>query len=50
MTYQRSALDFLQNAERQSLLMEISVLHAQLNRKDDEKEEKEIHPKCQGNV
>ncbi|KAM3822321.1 A-kinase anchor protein 9 isoform 3-T3 [Vipera latastei] len=47
MTYQRSALDFLQNAERQSLLMEISVLHAQLNRKDDEKEEIEIHPKCQ---
>ncbi|KAL7976552.1 hypothetical protein Chor_008501 [Crotalus horridus] len=47
MTYQRSALDFLQNAERQSLLMEISILHAQLNRHDDEKEEIEIHPKCQ---
>ncbi|KAK9396175.1 A-kinase anchor protein 9 [Crotalus adamanteus] len=47
MTYQRSALDFLQNAERQSLLMEISILHAQLNRHDDKKEEIEIHPKCQ---
>uniref|UniRef100_A0A670ZJ63 A-kinase anchoring protein 9 n=1 Tax=Pseudonaja textilis TaxID=8673 RepID=A0A670ZJ63_PSETE len=49
-TYQRSALDFLQNADRQSLLMEINILHAQLNRQGEEKEEIEIHPKCQGNV
>uniref|UniRef100_A0A670ZJ51 A-kinase anchoring protein 9 n=1 Tax=Pseudonaja textilis TaxID=8673 RepID=A0A670ZJ51_PSETE len=46
-TYQRSALDFLQNADRQSLLMEINILHAQLNRQGEEKEEIEIHPKCQ---
>ncbi|XP_070584247.1 A-kinase anchor protein 9 [Erythrolamprus reginae] len=45
MTYQRSALDFLQNADRQSLLMEINILHAQLNRQGEEKEEIEIHPK-----
>uniref|UniRef100_A0A8C6YG75 A-kinase anchoring protein 9 n=1 Tax=Naja naja TaxID=35670 RepID=A0A8C6YG75_NAJNA len=46
-SYQRSALDFLQNADRQSLLMEINILHAQLNRQGEEKEEIEIHPKCQ---
>ncbi|KAM6449906.1 A-kinase anchor protein 9 isoform 3-T3 [Liasis olivaceus] len=47
-TYQRSALDCLQNADRQSLLMEISILHTQLNnRQTDVKEEIEIEPKCQ---
>ncbi|XP_034258140.1 A-kinase anchor protein 9 isoform X2 [Pantherophis guttatus] len=46
-TYQRSALDFLQNADRQSLLMETNILHAQLIRQGEEKEEIEIHPKCQ---
>ncbi|XP_013908255.1 PREDICTED: A-kinase anchor protein 9 isoform X3 [Thamnophis sirtalis] len=43
-TYQRNALDFIQHADRQSLLMEINTLHEQLNRQG---EEKEIHPKCQ---
>ncbi|XP_058035562.1 A-kinase anchor protein 9 isoform X4 [Ahaetulla prasina] len=46
-TYQRSALDFLQKADRQSLLMETNILHAQLNRQGEEKEEIEIHPKYQ---
>ncbi|XP_063159680.1 A-kinase anchor protein 9 isoform X2 [Candoia aspera] len=47
-TYQRSALDCLHNADRRSLLMEINMLHAQLNNKQtDVKEEIEIEPKCQ---
>uniref|UniRef100_A0A803U0W9 A-kinase anchoring protein 9 n=1 Tax=Anolis carolinensis TaxID=28377 RepID=A0A803U0W9_ANOCA len=47
-TYQRTAMDCIQNADRRSLLMEIDVLHAQLNnRKTDPKGKLEIEPQCQ---
>ncbi|XP_054847856.1 A-kinase anchor protein 9 isoform X2 [Eublepharis macularius] len=47
-TYQRTAVDCIQNADRISLLMEVKRLHAQLNnRKTDPKREVEIEPKCQ---
>ncbi|XP_075778505.1 A-kinase anchor protein 9 isoform X3 [Pelodiscus sinensis] len=45
---QRVAMDFIQNADRRSLLMEIQVLHAQMNnRKINPKREQEIDPKSQ---
>ncbi|XP_053121306.1 A-kinase anchor protein 9 isoform X11 [Hemicordylus capensis] len=47
-TYQKSALDCIQNADRRSFLMEIRSLHAQLNnRRTDPEKELEIEPKCQ---
>ncbi|XP_062982917.1 A-kinase anchor protein 9 isoform X3 [Elgaria multicarinata webbii] len=46
-TYQRTAVDCIQNADRRSLLMEINALRAQLNRKPDPKKELEIEPNCQ---
>ncbi|XP_019363949.1 PREDICTED: A-kinase anchor protein 9 isoform X5 [Gavialis gangeticus] len=45
---QRAAMDSLQNADRRSLLMEIQVLHSQMNsRKTNAKREQEIDPKSQ---
>ncbi|XP_019388600.1 PREDICTED: A-kinase anchor protein 9 isoform X5 [Crocodylus porosus] len=45
---QRAAMDCLQNADRRSLLMEIQVLHSQMNsRKTNAKREQEIDPKSQ---
>lgn len=42
-------MDCLQNADRRSLLMEIQVLHAQMNsKKYNPKREQEIHSKSQG--
>ncbi|NWS86844.1 AKAP9 protein, partial [Toxostoma redivivum] len=47
-TNQRAAMDCLQNADRRSLLMEIQVLHAQMNsKKSNPKREQEIDPKSQ---
>ncbi|NXH20974.1 AKAP9 protein, partial [Bucco capensis] len=47
-TNQRAAMDSLQNADRRSLLMEIQVLHAQMNsKKNNPKREQEIDPKSQ---
>ncbi|KAH0627467.1 hypothetical protein JD844_003197 [Phrynosoma platyrhinos] len=47
-TYQRTAMDWIQNADRRSLLMEIDVLHAQLNnKKTDPKVKLENEPQCQ---
>ncbi|NXB26114.1 AKAP9 protein, partial [Rhagologus leucostigma] len=45
---QRAAMDCLQNADRRSLLMEIQVLHAQMNsKKSNPKREQEIDSKSQ---
>uniref|UniRef100_A0A8C8VNJ0 A-kinase anchoring protein 9 n=1 Tax=Pelusios castaneus TaxID=367368 RepID=A0A8C8VNJ0_9SAUR len=45
---QRASMDFIQNADRRSLLMEIQVLHAQMNtRKMNLNREQEIDPKSQ---
>uniref|UniRef100_A0A8C3PBT4 A-kinase anchoring protein 9 n=1 Tax=Chrysemys picta bellii TaxID=8478 RepID=A0A8C3PBT4_CHRPI len=45
---QRTAMDFIQNADRRSLLMEIQVLRTQMNnRKMNPKREQEIDPKSQ---
>uniref|UniRef100_A0A8D2N8U2 A-kinase anchoring protein 9 n=1 Tax=Zonotrichia albicollis TaxID=44394 RepID=A0A8D2N8U2_ZONAL len=45
---QRAAMDSLQNADRRSLLMEIQVLHAQMNsKKSNPKREQEIDSKSQ---
>ncbi|NXU45336.1 AKAP9 protein, partial [Drymodes brunneopygia] len=45
-TNQRAAMDCLQNADRRSLLMEIQVLHAQMNsKKSNPKREQEIDSK-----
>ncbi|XP_018764944.3 A-kinase anchor protein 9 isoform X2 [Serinus canaria] len=45
---QRVAMDSLQNADRRSLLMEIQVLHAQMNsKKSNPKREQEIDSKSQ---
>lgn len=42
-------MDSLQNADRRSLLMEIQVLHAQMNsKKSNPKREQEIDSKSQG--
>lgn len=42
-------MDYLQNADRRSLLMEIQVLHAQMNsKKSNPKREPEIDSKSQG--
>ncbi|NWW22470.1 AKAP9 protein, partial [Falcunculus frontatus] len=47
-THQRAAMDCLQNADRRSLLMEIQVLHAQMNsKKSNPKREQEIDSKSQ---
>ncbi|NXG61441.1 AKAP9 protein, partial [Hemiprocne comata] len=47
-TDQRAAMDCLQNADRRSLLMEIQVLHAQMNsKKNNPKREQEIDSKSQ---
>ncbi|XP_042658067.1 A-kinase anchor protein 9 isoform X2 [Tyto alba] len=47
-TNQRAAMDCLQNADRRSLLMEIQVLHAQMNsKKNNPKKEQEIDSKSQ---
>ncbi|XP_039569090.1 A-kinase anchor protein 9 isoform X2 [Passer montanus] len=47
-TNQRAAMDSLQNADRRSLLMEIQVLHAQMNsKKSNPKREQEIDSKSQ---
>ncbi|XP_077159951.1 A-kinase anchor protein 9 isoform X3 [Paroedura picta] len=47
-TYQRTAVDCIQNADRISLLMEVKWLHSQLNnRRTDAKKEAEIEPNCQ---
>ncbi|NXE87370.1 AKAP9 protein, partial [Menura novaehollandiae] len=47
-TNQRAAMDCLQNADRRSLLMEIQVLHAQINsKKSNPKREQEIDSKSQ---
>ncbi|XP_065688834.1 A-kinase anchor protein 9 isoform X4 [Patagioenas fasciata] len=47
-TNQRAAMDCLQNADRRSLLMEIQVLHAQMNtKKNNPKREQEIDSKSQ---
>ncbi|KAM6339300.1 A-kinase anchor protein 9 isoform 3-T3 [Podargus strigoides] len=47
-TNQRAAMDCLQNADRRSLLMEIQVLHAQMNsKKNNPKREQEIDSKKQ---
>ncbi|XP_039382279.1 A-kinase anchor protein 9 isoform X3 [Mauremys reevesii] len=48
---QRTAMDFIQNADRRSLLMEIQVLRTQMNnRKINPKREQEIDPKSQGSL
>uniref|UniRef100_A0A8C3XLC8 A-kinase anchoring protein 9 n=1 Tax=Chelydra serpentina TaxID=8475 RepID=A0A8C3XLC8_CHESE len=45
---QRTAMDFIQNADRRSLLMEIQVLHTQMNNtKINPKREQESDPKSQ---
>uniref|UniRef100_A0A663LU26 A-kinase anchoring protein 9 n=1 Tax=Athene cunicularia TaxID=194338 RepID=A0A663LU26_ATHCN len=45
---QRAAMDCLQNADRRSLLMEIQVLHAQMNsKKNNPKREQEFDSKSQ---
>uniref|UniRef100_A0A8C8BK65 A-kinase anchoring protein 9 n=1 Tax=Otus sunia TaxID=257818 RepID=A0A8C8BK65_9STRI len=45
---QRAAMDCLQNADRRSLLMEIQVLHAQINsKKNNPKREQEFDSKSQ---
>ncbi|XP_054016905.1 A-kinase anchor protein 9 [Dryobates pubescens] len=45
---QRAAMDCLQNADRRSLLMEIQVLHAQMNsKKNNPKREQEMDSKSQ---
>lgn len=42
-------MDCLQNADRRSLLMEVQVLHAQMNsKKNNPKREQEIDSKSQG--
>ncbi|XP_032924178.1 A-kinase anchor protein 9 isoform X2 [Catharus ustulatus] len=47
-TKQRAAMDCLQNADRRSLLMEIQVLHAQMNsKKSNPKREQETDSKSQ---
>ncbi|NWY50745.1 AKAP9 protein, partial [Chionis minor] len=47
-TNQRAAMDSLQSADRRSLLMEIQVLHAQMNSKrNNPKREQETDSKCQ---
>ncbi|KAM9304112.1 A-kinase anchor protein 9 isoform 3-T3 [Morus bassanus] len=47
-TNQRAAMDCLQNADRRSLLMEIQVLHAQMNSmKNNPKREQEVDSKSQ---
>ncbi|NXC50917.1 AKAP9 protein, partial [Penelope pileata] len=47
-TNQRAAMDCLQDADRRSLLMEIQVLHGQMNRmKSNPKREQEIDSKSQ---
>ncbi|NXD82105.1 AKAP9 protein, partial [Halcyon senegalensis] len=47
-TNQKAAMDCLQNADRRSLLMEIQVLHAQMNsKKNNPKREQEIDSKSQ---
>uniref|UniRef100_A0A8C3JZN6 A-kinase anchoring protein 9 n=1 Tax=Calidris pygmaea TaxID=425635 RepID=A0A8C3JZN6_9CHAR len=47
-TNQRAAMDCLQSADRRSLLMEIQVLHAQMNsKKNNPKTEQEIDSKSQ---
>uniref|UniRef100_A0A8C8BHE6 A-kinase anchoring protein 9 n=1 Tax=Otus sunia TaxID=257818 RepID=A0A8C8BHE6_9STRI len=47
-TNQRAAMDCLQNADRRSLLMEIQVLHAQINsKKNNPKREQEFDSKSQ---
>ncbi|NXF39835.1 AKAP9 protein, partial [Nyctibius bracteatus] len=47
-TNQRAAVDCLQNADRRSLLMEIQVLHAQMNsKKNNPKREQEIDSKSE---
>ncbi|XP_069631395.1 A-kinase anchor protein 9 isoform X8 [Haliaeetus albicilla] len=47
-TNQRAAMDCLQNADRRSLLMEVQVLHAQMNsKKNNPKREQEIDSKSQ---
>ncbi|NXC56949.1 AKAP9 protein, partial [Aleadryas rufinucha] len=47
-TNQRATMDCLQNADRRSLLMEIQVLHAQMNsKKSNPKREQEIDSKSQ---
>ncbi|NXB38965.1 AKAP9 protein, partial [Eulacestoma nigropectus] len=47
-TNQRAAMDCLQNADRRSLLMEIQVLHAQMNsKKSNPRREQEIDSKSQ---
>ncbi|XP_028941003.1 A-kinase anchor protein 9, partial [Antrostomus carolinensis] len=50
-TNQRAAMDCLQNADRRSLLMEIQVLHAQMNsKKNNPKREQESDSKSQGDL
>ncbi|XP_030406395.1 A-kinase anchor protein 9 isoform X2 [Gopherus evgoodei] len=45
---QRTAMDFIQNADRRSLLMEIQILRTQMNnRKINPQREQEIDPKSQ---
>ncbi|NWS66695.1 AKAP9 protein, partial [Crotophaga sulcirostris] len=47
-TNQKAAMDSLQNADRRSLLMEIQVLHAQMNsKKNNPKREQEMDSKSQ---
>ncbi|XP_072710388.1 A-kinase anchor protein 9 isoform X1 [Ciconia boyciana] len=46
-TNQRAAMDCLQNADRRSLLMEIQVLHAQMNSKKNNPKREEIDSKSQ---
>ncbi|NXJ91308.1 AKAP9 protein, partial [Corythaixoides concolor] len=46
-TNQRAAMDSLQNADRRSLLMEIQVLHAQMNSKKNNPKKEEIDSKSQ---
>ncbi|KAM4685823.1 A-kinase anchor protein 9-like isoform 10-T10 [Amazona ochrocephala] len=47
-TNQRAAMDCLQSADRRSLLMEIQVLHAQMNsKKNNPKREQEMESKSQ---
>uniref|UniRef100_A0A8D2Q7L3 A-kinase anchoring protein 9 n=1 Tax=Varanus komodoensis TaxID=61221 RepID=A0A8D2Q7L3_VARKO len=46
-TYQKNAVEYIQNADRRSLLAEINLLRAQLKRKSDPKKELETEPNCQ---
>ncbi|KAJ6666661.1 hypothetical protein lerEdw1_020385 [Lerista edwardsae] len=46
-TYQRIAMDCIQQADRSSLLMEANFLCAQLNNRTDPKKELETEPRCQ---